>query len=71
MQSPALVAADAAGLRTMTREIPRKWQLLDALTAELGRLAGVETIAKRPDQQVFRSLQSWSGAICATRLPRN
>lgn len=37
----------------MTREIPRKWQLLDALTAELGRLAGVETIAKRPDQQVF------------------
>lgn len=50
---PELVAADAATLRGMSREIPRKWQLLDGLTAELGQIAGVPTIVKRPEQQFF------------------
>lgn len=50
---PQLVAADAAALRGMSREIPRKWQLLDALTAELGQIAGVATVVKRPEQQFF------------------
>lgn len=53
VRPPELVAADAAALRDMSREIPRKWQMLDALTAELGRLAGVATIVKRPEQQFF------------------
>jgi hypothetical protein len=50
---PELFAADAASLRDMSREIPRKWQLLDALTAELGQIAGVPTVVKRPEQQFF------------------
>lgn len=37
----------------MSREIPRKWQMLDALTAELGQIAGVPTVVKRPEQQFF------------------
>ena len=36
VQPPELVAADAAMLRDMSREIPRKWQMLDAY--ELGDL---------------------------------
>ncbi len=52
-EQPEMVAADAATLRGMSREIPRKWQLLDALTAELGQLAGMPTIVKRPEQQFF------------------
>ena len=53
VEPPEQVAADAAALRDMSLEIPRKWQLLDALTAELGQIAGVPTIVKRPEQQFF------------------
>ena len=53
VQPPELLAADAAALQGMSREIPRKWQMLDALTAELGQIAGVPTIVKRPEQQFF------------------
>jgi hypothetical protein len=53
VQPPELIAADAAALRNMSLEIPRKWQLLDGLTAELGQIAGVPTIVKRPEQQFF------------------
>ncbi|GAA4772807.1 hypothetical protein [Novosphingobium ginsenosidimutans] len=53
VQPPELVAADAAALRDMSLEIPRKWRMLDALTAELGQIAGVPTIVKRPEQQFF------------------
>lgn len=52
-RAPELIAAEAAALRGMSREIPRKWQLLDALTAELGQIAGVATVVKRPEQQFF------------------
>lgn len=48
-----LVPADAGTLRELSLEIPRKWRLLDALTAELGRMAGVPTVATRPEQQFF------------------
>lgn len=48
-----LVPADAGALRELSLEIPRKWRLLDALTAELGRMAGVPTVAMRPEQQFF------------------
>lgn len=48
-----LVAADASALRDMSLEIPRKWRMLDGLTAELGQIAGVPTIVKRPEQQFF------------------
>ena len=53
VEPPELVAADAAALRDMSLEIPRKWKLLDGLTAELGQIAGVPTIVKRPVQQFF------------------
>jgi len=53
VEPPELVAADAAALRDLSLEIPRKWKLLDGLTAELGQIAGVPTIVKRPEQQFF------------------
>ncbi|NBW75889.1 MAG: hypothetical protein EBR34_08815 [Sphingomonadaceae bacterium] len=53
VQPPELVAADASALRDMSMEIPRKWRLLDGLTAELGQIAGVQTVAGRPEQQFF------------------
>jgi hypothetical protein len=53
VEPPELVAADAAALRDMSLEIPRKWKLLDGLTAELGQIAGVTTVVKRPEQQFF------------------
>lgn len=53
VEPPELVAADAAALRDMSLEIPRKWRMLDGLTAELGQIAGVPTIVKRPEQQFF------------------
>lgn len=53
VEPPELVAADASALRDMSLEIPRKWRMLDGLTAELGQIAGVPTIVKRPEQQFF------------------
>jgi hypothetical protein len=53
VEPPELVAADAAALRDMSLEIPRKWRMLDGLTAELGQIVGVPTIVKRPEQQFF------------------
>lgn len=60
-EQPEMVAADAATQRDMSGEIPRKWQLLDALTAELGQLAGVPTIVRRAEPQFFSNTAELAG----------